>query len=103
PSAVSRGLVQLHADTPEQVCASLSIAHLYPRLGHVTSLNAAHRAQHIHALKRESLMLEDDETRATPIDVTEQGTRTEVAIGHPEIMGLDRLTQRSKQRALLGM
>ena len=48
-------------------------------------------------------MLADDETRATLVDVTQQGTRAEVAIGNPEITGLDRLAQRSKQRALLGM
>jgi hypothetical protein len=48
-------------------------------------------------------MLADDETRVTLVEVTEQGTRAEVAIGNPEIMGLDRFAQRSKQRALLGM
>ena len=39
---------------------SLGIVHLHPLLGHVTGLDAAYRAQHIHALKRESLMLADD-------------------------------------------
>ena len=48
-------------------------------------------------------MLAYDETSATPVDVTEQGTRAEVAIGNPEITGVDRLAQRAKQRALLGM
>src|SRR5262249_22310733 len=72
-------------------------------LGPVPGLDAAHRAQHIHDLEGESLMLAYDEKSATPVDVTEQGTRAEVAIGNPEIPRLDRFAQRSKQRALLGM
>ena len=80
PIAIACGLIELHSDTPKPVGTSQGIPRLHTRLDHVPGLDAVYRIPNIHFGKKETRMRAGDESGAPLVDLTHQGTGTEVPI-----------------------
>jgi hypothetical protein len=92
-------LVSLDPQTPERMRDTLPIHHPHPLLSHFSRLHTTQRAQRRANLAGQASMLPHDKARPSMIDVAQKVSRTEVAIGNPEVTRLrPRLARLEEQR-----
>lgn len=103
PMPIAGWLLELEHDAPPGPGVPLGIGDLHRLLGHVAIVNAPERLQGTERFDSETAVMADDKGSLTPGDGGQEGGDTEVAIGDPQVVGLNRLGDLAEQTALLGM
>lgn len=97
------GVVELEPQPPTHMPAALRIDHAYPLRSALPCLHPTERVQRAEKLTGYAPVFSDDKGSPPRVNVAEKLTRTEVAIGNPEVTRLHRLEDAPEERSLLGM